>query len=155
MKSDKVSGSLVHKATTFELTESGDISDLNSLNLLVPKKASGHLFRSPLPIKRHLILQPPKDDQIIASSKRKLDSENRDVGPVPNKTRKPPSNMKFRNPVNGFDTPGPAARSQVSEGVKEVAETPEERRTPKKDSKEKKKKRKSEAGESPAKKKKK
>lgn len=154
VKRDTVSGSLTHKSTTYELTESEDISDLNSLNLLVPKKSSGHLFRAPLPIKRHLILQPPKEDNVVSSSKKKLDSENRSTGPIPNKTRKMPSNMKFRNPVNGFDTPGPAARPQSREDMKETAKTKEEK-TPKKEDKEKKKKRKSEAGESPAKKKKK
>lgn len=152
VKRDKVSGSLAHKSTTFELSESNDISDLNSLNLLVPKKASGHLFRSPLPIKRHLILQPPKEDSLVSSSKKKLDSENRSTGPIPNKTRTMPSNMKFRNPVNGFDTPGPAARSQSAGDVNEAKA--KEEKTPKKEDKEKKKKRKSEAGESPAKKKK-
>lgn len=151
VKRNKVSGSLAHKSTTYELTDSDDISDLNSLNLLVPKKASGHLFRAPLPIKRHLILQPPKEDNLVSSSKRKLESENRSTGPIPNKTRKVPVNMKFRNPVNGFDTPGPAARPQSAEDVR----ASEEDRTSKKEEREKKKKRKSEAGESPAKKKKK
>lgn len=151
MKRDKVTGSLTHKSTTFELAESEDMSDLNGLNLLVPKKASGHLFRAPLPIKRHLILQPPKEDHLVSSSKKKLENENRSTGPIPVQTRKMPTNLKFRNPVNGFDTPGPAARSRPLDGAKEAAKE----KTPKKDDKEKKKKRRSEAGESPAKKKKK
>lgn len=155
MKRDRVSGSLTHKSATYELTESEDISDLNSLNLLVPKKTSGHLFRAPLPIKRHLIIQPPKEDNLVSSSKKKLESENRSTGPIPNKTRQMPSNMKFRNPVNGFDTPGPAARPQIADEVKETVTSKEDKAAKKEEKEEKKKKRKSEAGESPVKKKKK
>lgn len=165
-----MSGSLSYKGRSFTLQASEEVSDLDSLNLLVPKKATGHLYRAPRPIKRHLLLVP--DEDVVPSSRKKLESENRATGPIPNTPRSAPPGMKFRNPVNGFDTPGPeiSARAPLSLNVgasvqdmpkrkkartedakEDEKEDRKEKKTPR--DKEKKKKRKSDAGDTPSKKK--